>query len=303
MDDSSAAGLAPALAQLAALALDPNITRAAERTGVSQPTLSRSLRAWEQQLGIELLIRRGRGVELSDEGRTLAAAAAESLRTLDQALHRIRGDAPVASLTVGFLRSLGPTVAGELIASFLVTQPQTVIAHREGSSADLLDGLDAGGIDVALTAPRPPGRFGWLPVGRQALVLVVPVGHRMAGAGSVALSDVSDEAFLALDHRFDARDRADALCAAAGFSPRIALEADNLLTVRGYVAAGLGVAILPADASLSPRTVSVPIANADAHRVFGLVWNSARLSADSDALIAHARQLAVRYPGWADVSA
>ncbi|BDZ48555.1 hypothetical protein GCM10025867_07960 [Frondihabitans sucicola] len=91
MHESSAASLAPTLAQLAALALDPNITRAAERTGTSQPTLSRALRAWEDDLGFAIVARRGRSIELTEEGRILAAAAAESVERMDRALQRIRG--------------------------------------------------------------------------------------------------------------------------------------------------------------------------------------------------------------------
>jgi LysR family transcriptional activator of glutamate synthase operon len=303
MNGTSAASLAPALAQLAALALDANITKAAARSGTSQPTLSRALRTWEEDLGIPLVVRRGRGIELTDEGRTLAAAAADALHTVDQALGRIRGTEQGTALTVGFLRSLGPTVAGELIASFLVDRPEVVIAHREGSSTDLVDGLDSGRVDIAITAPRPPERFEWLAVGRQAFVLVTPMGHAVAQQGRLDLRAVRDEPFLALDHRFDARQRADALCAAAGFSPRIVLEADNLMTIRGYVAAGLGVAILPADTSLSPRTVSVPLTAPDAYRTFGLAWNQSSLSAASKALIAHTENLSRRYPHWADVTA
>jgi DNA-binding transcriptional LysR family regulator len=91
MNEKGADALAPALAQLAALAADSTITRAAEQTGTSQPTLSRSIKTWEQDLGIELVIRRGRRVELSEDGRILAAAAAESLQVVENALDRIRG--------------------------------------------------------------------------------------------------------------------------------------------------------------------------------------------------------------------
>jgi LysR family transcriptional activator of glutamate synthase operon len=301
MNEKSAAFLAPALAQLAALATDPNITRAAKLTATSQPTLSRALRTWEEELGVTILVQHGRGVELSDDGRMLAAAAAESLQTLDRALQRIRGTAREASLTVGFLRSLGPAVAGELIASFLLTRPHTVIVHREGSSSDLLDALDDGTVDLAITAPRPPERLSWLAVGDQALVLVVPASHRLAEASRVSLEEVREDAFLALDRRFDSRLRADTLCAAAGFAPRIVLEADDLMTIRGYIATGMGISILPADASLSPRTVSIPLTNSGARRTFGLAWDPARDSAPLEALVAHTREVTQKYPGWADI--
>jgi LysR family transcriptional activator of glutamate synthase operon len=218
-------------------------------------------------------------------------------------LRRVRGSGPGMPITVGILRSLGPTVAGELIGSFLAARPNTVIVHREGSSTDLIDGLDDGWVDVAITAPTPPERFGWLPVGEQALVLVVPSGHRVAQSSGIDLALLRDEAFLALDHRFDARQRADALCAAAGFAPRVVLQADNFLTVRNFVAAGLGVAILPADTSVTPRTVSIPLSGPDAVRTFGLVWNPARNTPASRALVAHAEGLAKAYPSWADLLA
>lgn len=301
MNESSASSLAPALAQLAALGLDPNITRAAERTGTSQPTLSRALRGWELDLGIDILERRGRTVVLTDEGRILAAAAADALERVERALRRIRGTRLDDSIAVGFLRSLGPTVAGELIASFLGVEQGTLITHVEGSSVELLDGLDDGRVDVAITAPKAPDRFGWLPVGKQAFVLVVPKGHVAAEADTVDLAQVRDEAFLVLDRRFDARQRADALCAASGFTPRVVLEADNLTTVRGYVAAGLGIAILPADATLSPRTVNVRLTDANATRSVGLAWSKEHTSPTATALVEFARELTRKYPGWADV--
>lgn len=301
MNEKGADTLAPALAQLAALAADPNITRAAEQTGTSQPTLSRSIKTWEQELGIALLVRRGRRVELSDDGRILASAAAESLQVVEKALERIRGVGPRTALSVGFLRSLGPTVAGELMASFLAAQPGTVISHREGSSSELLDDLDAGAIDIAIAAPEPPERFGWLPMGRQALVLVVPKGHRLAVETAVDLAEVRDDSFLALDHRFDSRSRADELCRRAGIRPRIVLEADDLVTIRGYVATGMGIAILPADGSLSSRTVSIALSTPDASRAFGLCWDPSRMSSNAEELIAHTRTLSERYPGWADI--
>jgi LysR family transcriptional regulator, transcription activator of glutamate synthase operon len=303
MNEMPASVLAPTLVQLAALGRDAHITRVAQATGTSQPTLSRALRSWEAALGISILTANGRGVELTEDGRVLAAAAADSLRVLESAIGRIRSNAAEAPLTVGFLRSLGPTVAGELMASFLVSRPQTVIAHREGSSTALLRELGSDQLDVAITAPRPPGHLSWMALGKQALVLVVPTSHRFATAREIDLATVRDDAFLALDNRFDARRRADALCVSAGFTPRVVLEADDLMTIRGYIATGMGIAVLPADASLSPRTASIPLTNPDAHRTFGLAWDAERASTAALALIAHAEELASKYPGWADIQA
>jgi DNA-binding transcriptional LysR family regulator len=66
-----------------------------------------------------------------------------------------RGTAPAVPLTVGTLRSLAPTVASELVGSFLTARPNTAIVHTEGSTTELIDGHD-GRVDVAITAPKPP---------------------------------------------------------------------------------------------------------------------------------------------------
>ncbi|MCX5339215.1 LysR family transcriptional regulator [Streptomyces atratus] len=292
--------LAPALAQLAALGEDPNVTRAAARSGTSQSTLSRAIRRWEERLGIKLLMQDGRGVRLTAEGSLLAAAAEEAAQVLDDAVLRLRGHA-ARSVTVGFLKSLGPTVVGELVGSFLSDVPAAVVAHREGTGSELLRGLDEGSVDIAVTT-QPPPPYKWLALGRQAFVLVVPTGHRLAGSEPVALETAREERFLALDRRFDARRRADNLCARAGFTPRIVLEADDVTTVRGYVGAALGVAVLPADTSTAARTVDVSIRSASpTWREFGLAWLPHRADAEVEALLEHAARLGEKYPGWADI--
>lgn len=165
----------------------------------------------------------------------------------------------------------------------------------------IVDALDSGEIDVAVTAPRPPERFSWLPLGRQAFTVLVPASHRLAGRGDVHLSALVDEPFLALNHQYHARQVADALCAAAGFVPTVVIEADNLVTVAHYVGAGLGIAIVPADSTTHPRTASVPISDAGATRVFGLAWRADNDDALSASFVDHARTLNERYPGWADI--
>ncbi|WP_327175639.1 LysR family transcriptional regulator [Streptomyces sp. NBC_01335] len=303
MNEKSAAEvLAPGLVQLAALARDPNITRAALEAGTSQPTLSRALRRWGSGLGVALVEPDGRGVRLTREGRILALAATDAAALLQRAVERVRDQEAIAALSVGFLRSLGPSVVGELVASFLVDRPDVVVTHHEGAGGDLLEAVESGVVDVAVLTPRPSRRLHWLRLGQQAMTLTVPVGHRLAQGGAVRLAQVRDEPFLALDHRFDTRRVAEELCAAEGFTPRVTLEADSVTTLRDYVAAGLGVAVLPADTSADARTVTLPLATPAASREFGLVWHPGRLRPAAAELVGHARRLGDRYPAWADIS-
>ncbi|MCK9898452.1 LysR family transcriptional regulator [Frankia sp. AgB32] len=300
-EKTGAASLVPELAQLAALGVERSITRAAARAATSQPTLSRAVRRWEDALGVRLVEAEGRGIRLTPEGNLLTVAAEEALLVMETAVRRVRGEPRAPAITIAFLRSLGPPVVGELVSSFLRAHPGVLIGHREASTAAVLDGIDARQIDLAVTAPHPPGRFGWLHLGHQAIVLMVPSTHQLADRGAVALREVGDEAFLALDHRFHTRQVTDALWAAAGIAPRITMEASDLLTIANYVSAGLGMALVPADSTAHARTVNLPLADAGARREFGLVWGTQDDRPLTLSFVAHAHQLGERYPGWADI--
>ncbi|TFB87562.1 LysR family transcriptional regulator [Cryobacterium algoricola] len=296
------ARLAPALAQLAALLADTNVTRAAAASGVSQPTLSRTMARWERDLGIVLFSRVGREISLTPDGVALATAATRAATFLESALEDLRSEARPQSLALGFLRSLGPTIVGELVSSFHAQAPGVLVSHREGASSELLDDLEAGRLDIVVVGPRPAARYGWLRLGRQTLSLVVPAHHRLAGLDAVDLADAAEESFLSLDSRYSTRQQADALCHEAGFVPRILLEADDARTVRDYVAGGLGIAILPTDTSVNPRVVNVPIASPNASREIGIAWDlHRRLGPVGASFRDNAEELVARYPGVADL--
>ena len=296
------ASIAPALVQWSALGEDSNVTRAAAQSGVSQPTLSRAMARWEQEAGTALFHRSGREITLTPKGRLLADAARAALDSLGPVLDAVVESSRPPSLAVGFLGSLGPSIVSELVASFHAAEPGVVVSHHEGAASALLDELVSERLDIAVLAPRPGPGFGWLPLGTQSLSLVVPTHHRFASLDSIDLATASEETFLALDARYSTRTAADALCAEAGFAPRIFLEADDARTIRDYVGGGLGIAILPSDTSVNPRVVAVPIMSPLATREIGIAWDDRqRLSPQAVAFRDQARSLGIRYPGWADL--
>src|ERR1700754_193474 len=133
MDDSPRRGVAalvPALVALAALGRDPNITRAAESAGMSQPTLSRSLARWETALGTRLFERPGRQIVLTPEGRRLCLAAAEALALLNDAAESA-AVATIPSLAIGVQGSFGATIAEEAVSSFRTQQGDLRLLHKQ----------------------------------------------------------------------------------------------------------------------------------------------------------------------------
>jgi DNA-binding transcriptional LysR family regulator len=109
----------------------------------------------------------------------------------------------------------------------------------------------------------------------------VPPGHALAGRSEIALSEVADDEFVMLRPSWELRSLSDELCAAAGFVPRVAFECDDLAVARGFVAAALGVAIVPgADAPTDtdgPGGVRLlPLTDEGAFRDVGLAWSETR---------------------------
>jgi DNA-binding transcriptional LysR family regulator len=115
----------------------------------------------------------------------------------------------------------------------------------------------------------------------QPLALSVPPTHRLAGRRRVSLADVSEEDFVMLHPSWALRTLTDELCASAGFTPRVAFECDELSVARGFVNAGLGVAVIPA-AEPGRRTRTsraeplIRLSDPEARREVGLAWSLGR---------------------------
>jgi DNA-binding transcriptional LysR family regulator len=108
----------------------------------------------------------------------------------------------------------------------------------------------------------------------QPILLSVPAGHRLAGHPGVRMAELADEEFVLLEPGYGLRRITDDLCAAAGFSPRIAFEGQESDTVRGLVAAGLGVALLPHFEPGAPAGVSEVPLLPPVGRTIGLAWRA-----------------------------
>lgn len=277
--DSWAAVLAPRLAQFAAIARQEHVTRAAEQLGIPQPTLSRALARLEADLGVDLFTRQGRSLRLTPAGRTFLRAAERSLAEVERAAHAVRLDAdPDAGLVAfGFLHTLGSETVPALLRAFREEHPRVRFQLVQTYGESLLDRLRAGELDLCLTSP-PPDRGGLVVrrLDEQRLRLVVPLGHRLAGRRRVRLAEAAAEEFVTLEPGYGLRRITDALCAEAGFTPRVAFEGEEAETLRGLVAAGLGVALLPPPPVPRPGVAELDVVAPRAVREIGVAWREGR---------------------------
>ncbi|MDT5147863.1 MAG: hypothetical protein QOC58_2508 [Mycobacterium sp.] len=257
-----------------------HVTAAAEQLHVAQPTLTRMLARLERRLGVALFDRHGRRLSLNTYGRIFYEHARRAQLELDSARRAIDdlSNPAVSELRLGFLSSFGSSVVPRLIAGFRKTSPRVTFMLEEGAAESIGDLVQSGFVDIGVVSPRPrKPTLAWRSLFRQRLGVAVPGGHRFADETAVSMTELADESFVAMHTGFGMRRLLDELCAAAQFQPRIVLESANLTTTAGLVAAGLGISLMPMDSGDDAHGDTVlRLADADAYRDVGLVWNSGR---------------------------
>ncbi|AUI63623.1 LysR family transcriptional regulator [Amycolatopsis sp. BJA-103] len=270
------AQLAPQLALLTALRRTTNVTRAAELLGVPQPTVSRRISALGEALGAPLTVPDGRGIRLTRAAELLADAAERALAAVDAGVRQAREEVDPGSghIVLGFLHLLGRSLVPTLLRGYRADHPHVRFTLVQGSRQDMVDRLTSGELDLALLAPAPVDDplLDTAVLAEQEIFLSVPTSHRLAERPSAAIEDLKDEEFVLLETGYGLRTITDDLCAEAGFEPKIAFEGQESDTVRGLVAAGLGVALLPRFEPGSPAGVAeVPLVP-PVGRTIGLAW-------------------------------
>lgn len=284
-----------------------NVGRAAAELGLSQPGLSRALARLEQELGAPLFDRRGRVLALNRYGRAYLEHARRILAE-DEAGRRAIADLAspqTGTVALAFLYTVGNWLVPRLLLSFRAQHPRVRFHLEQGGNSANLQALDRGAVDLVITAPRPPDPgLAWRALRTEHLYLAVPAGHRLAHRARVRIEEAAAEPFVATREGTGLRESTGQLWREAGIEARIAFESDDVPALRGLVAVGLGVAVLPrsrtydgsVDDSAEPWLRYIPIAGPHAERVLGLVWREDRwaspaVTAFRDSVAALAPQL------------
>lgn len=237
-----------------AVAEELHFGRAAERLGISQPPLSQQIQALEEEIGARLFERTNRRVELTDAGRLFLDESRQVLAQVDKAvlLARRAHLGELGELKIGFTSS-APFTSNipSSIHAFRKAYPDVHLDLQEMSSRQVLKALLEESLQVGVIRPLAlPDAVHWVELFREPLVAVLRADHPLA-AGSedgLAIAALAEEPFVFFPRSYGTGlyDQVIALTRQAGFSPRIAQEASEAMTIIGLVSAGLGVSILPA---------------------------------------------------------
>jgi len=274
--------------------------RAAAALHISQPPLSRSIRALEARLGATLLARTRRRVELTPEGARFLEEAKRVIAQLERAVLEVGSMAAGAGgrLRLGFVSLADYGVLPGLLKAYKTARPGVELALREMLSPDQAAALAAGELDFGLLLPPVAGAdLEHVVVQRERFVAALPVRHRLARArGRLAVRELAADSFVMVPRAIapGLYDIVAALAARAGFAPRIAQEAIQMQTVVSLVSSGLGVALVPASVANLGRRGVVYRDLSDAHPRLDLwlAWRRGAQGIAAREFVLHARRIA-----------
>lgn len=267
------------------LAEELHFGRTSSRLHVAQSAISHTVRDLESELDARLFSRTSRHVKLTEAGLELLAYAREAVQVIDRGVRATRASHSDAQrLRIRMLSEATLTELPSILARFQREHPQTVLEVRDGTSARNLAALEDAFCDVAFvslaSAKRAGSAYAHAKLELSPICLVMPVRHRLAKLKSIHLKDLRGEQLLSLlrDDEPDVRQRLDSRLASLG-TVQTAIELSHPQALLPLIAAGLGVAIMPAfltrDSGLKLRVV--PIAELSRGGIMA-VWNKRQVS-------------------------
>jgi len=225
------------------------LSAACEELHLTQPGVSKHLRALEEHYGVRLLDRTGRKVRLTSAGQVLYRSAKRILYSLDKAekelaelAHLSRGE-----LTLGASTTPGEYVVPKLISAFKVKHPQIGVSLKIGNTQEILTGVQEGELDLGVVGALVTSRrLIFFRLVSDEIVLIVPPSHRLAGLKEVTLTDLEGEAFIWREVGSGTRRVIEERLAAAGarLPLNIVMTLGSTEAIVKAVEAGLGISFV-----------------------------------------------------------
>lgn len=251
-----------------------HMTLAAEALKITQPALSRSIARLESELGVPLFDRQARSIVLNRYGQHFLKHVNVILSTYEELKKEIQEmiDPEQGEVSLGFLHTLGASHIPDLIKSFSEKHPGIKFQLHQNSTYVLLNQLAAGELDLCMTSfGEHTHQIEWTHLWSEELSVIVPVSHHLAKFKKVDLKQIAREPLITFKKGYGVRMITDELFQKAGLTPKITFEGEEVHTVIGLVAAGLGAAIIPEIKEMNRKEIAQLRVNAeDCRRNIGI---------------------------------
>ncbi len=256
-----------------------SLSRAAEELHITQPAVSKQIKALEDELGERLFDRIGKKVFLTRAGNMLYGHAGRILRSVQEAKTAVMDMSAECSgeLSIGTSDHISIHRLPGVLKPYISAFPNVDLKLRCHRSETILDMVgknlvDLGVITLQKTSPHIISRTIW----KDPMSLIVPAGHPLVSAGRIRLKDILPYGLILTEAGTETRKMIDAVIAAKGLTPNVAMEVAYIETIKSLVISGLGIAFLPdkaVEAELrSGVLVRLQIADASISRNLGAVY-------------------------------
>ena len=236
-----------------AVAETGNFTRAAERTHVSQPSLSQQIMNLEKEVSHKLFHRLGRKTVLTEAGTAFLERARRILFEVENAARELSDHPGLGRrITVGAVQTVMPYLIAPVIARCRELHPNLLIDIREDFRSNMIQSVVEGDLDLAVVQlPVKEHRLSIEPLLTEPLLLVVGKKHPIASRTEISISDLAEETFISMGDSSTLAAQIRTFFGDHNFQPRIGLRCAQVATVKLFVAMGLGISILPQVARLA----------------------------------------------------
>lgn len=262
-----------------------HFSRAAERLHITQPPLSQQIQRLEKELGVQLFERTKRRVRLTAAGEVFLQETYRTLAQAEQSIYAARAAdrGEIGRLAVGFVGSSAYGVLPAMIQAFREHFPHVELILREWTTVEQIQALQREEIQVGFV--RPPvldATLHHLTVQQEPFLVALPAKHALATTSLLLLSELASEPFIFVPSKLAPglwHQMMD-LCLQAGFQPRITQEAIQFHVIISLVAAGLGIALVPACIRTfqRPDVVYVPLQQVTTQAEIEVIWQRAERS-------------------------
>lgn len=266
-----------------------HISEAAEHLNVAQSAVSRQISNLEEELGTPLFERVGRNVKLTPIGKTFLEHTITALKAIDFAVKQVEEylDPAKGTIKIGFPTSLASYVLPTVISAFKKQYPDVSFHLRQGSYRFLIDAVKNRELNLAFLGPVPQKdeTINSTILYSEHIHALLPANHHLAKRERINLDELRNDQFVLFPEGYILNKVAVDACKSAGFLPNITSEGEDMDALKGLVAAGIGVTLLPESSLIdsTPRfTVKMEIENPTIRRTVGIIYPTNRDLAPSE---------------------
>jgi LysR family hydrogen peroxide-inducible transcriptional activator len=258
-----------------------NISRAAQRCNVAQPSLSQQIKKLECSLNVKLFDRIGRGIVITDAGKALLPRARQILSQVNEtAASLARESGGSGSLAIGAIPTIAPYLLPAALGKLHAMSPACDLSVREDLTENLVRSLLENEIDCALlSTPLEEDGVELEVLGEEELLIAVPASHAVAGEKQITIGALRGEPMISLEEVHCLGRQIEGFCSARHWSRRVVCRTTQMLTILEMVAVGVGVSIVPAMTAAADRTGRcryIPLRPGKPTRQIALAWRRGR---------------------------